>query len=385
MDFQDELSSLNEWHFFREFTYSKNKFRPIPSEEVELADSIIWVGDVLAVYQVKEREAQRHATAQTEARWFEKKVLRKATKQVRDTLNYLNGAGTIEIQNHRGHTFALDIRSIRQLHKLVVYLPHDALPKTCRNIKHHRSRTAGMVHIIQASDYLGIIKTLLTPAEITDYLDFRETLIDKWEIEIDAVPEPAIVGQYVSGDIDAPPSVKFIEYIQRLDHQADEWDMSGIISQFSERITKNNETDDYYKIIRELALLMRHELREFKKRFQLSIEKARANELLAPYRMASLRTNCGFVFIAVTKNLLSRRSNGLRNFTLANKYELKLQKCIGVSIADDTDGWFTAEWCYADFPWEQDECLEKFLQDKNPFLEVKHVNLPQYAYRDDEA
>jgi hypothetical protein len=382
MAFEDELAALNEWHFFCEFTYSKTTFRPAPSQEVELADSIIWIGDLLAVYQLKEREAQSATTVEAEKRWFERKVLRHATRQVRDTLTYLNGAGTIEIRNHRGHAFGIDIRSIHELHKLIVYRPHDLLPESYRSLKHYRSRTAGVIHIIPANDYLGIVRTLLTPAEVADYLGFREALIDKWEVAIAAVPEPALVGQYLNGDIDVPPSVDFIEYLQRLDHRADEWDISGIISKFPDRVTTDNEPTDYYPIVRELALLKRNELREFKKRFQLSIEKARADEFVLPYRMACPRTNCGFIFIPVTKDVLPHRRNGLQNFTLAHKYELKLPKCIGVSIADDADGWFTAEWFYAEFPWEQDAELEELLRDNYPFREVKHGELPRYTYRD---
>ena len=382
MAFEDELTALNEWYFFGEFTYSKMTFRPAPSQEVELADSIVWIGNLLVVYQLKEREAQSATTIDAEKRWFERKVLGKATRQVRDTLKYLKDTGAIEIQNHRGHTFSLDVQSIHKLHKLIVYFPHDALPDSHRKLKHHRSSTAGIIHIIPAKDYLGIVHTLITPAEVADYLSFRETMIDRWESRISAVPELALVGQYLNGDADVPPSVEFIEYLQRLDHRADEWDMSGIISKFPDRVTTDNEPTDYYTIIREFALLKRNELREVKLRFQLSVEKAHADEFVVPYRIASPRTNCGFVFIPVTKDMLPYRRTELQNLTIAHKYELRLPKCIGVSIADEVDGWFTAEWCYIEYPWKPDAQMEQLLQDNYPFRKVKQSELPRYTYRD---
>ena len=45
-------------------------------------------------------------------------------------------------------------------------------------------------------------------------------------------------------------------------------------------------------------MLKRNELREFKIRFKLSVEKARANQFVRPYRIAFPRTSCGFVFIS---------------------------------------------------------------------------------------
>lgn len=382
MSFADELAALNEWHFFREFTYSQTTFQPAPGQEVELADNLIWLGDLLFAYQLKEREAEPGANAETEKRWFERKVLRQATRQVRDTLKYLEANKTIAVKNHREHTFDLSATDVRELHKLVVYLPHDALPEEYRRVKHHRSRTAGLIHILPARDYLGIVRTLLTPAEVAEYLAFREELIARWEAEVLTVPEPALVGQYLCGEIEVPPTTKFLEYLQRLDHRSDEWDMSGVIARFPDRVTTDNSPTDYYPIVRELALLKRNELREFKKRFQLSVEKARADEFTRPYRIAIPRTRCGFVFISVTKELLEHRRTGLKNLTLAQKHDQKLEKCIGVSIANDKDGWFTAEWCYVEFPWEEDPEMDQLLKDNNPFREAKVSELQRYTYRE---
>ena len=55
MTFEGDIASLNEHFFFEEFTYSTNTFRPGPSTELELADSIIWLDDMLVVFQLKER------------------------------------------------------------------------------------------------------------------------------------------------------------------------------------------------------------------------------------------------------------------------------------------------------------------------------------------
>jgi hypothetical protein len=378
--FADELASLNEWHFFREFVYSRTTFHPTPEREVELADNLVWLGDVVIAYQLKERELVDAADAETEKRWFENKVLGKATRQIRDTIKYLSESNAIELRNARGHRFEVTLDVIREFHKLVVYLPQEQLPAECRCVKYHRSRSAGLIHIISGHEYLGIVRTLLTPTEVADYLAFRAAAISSWPDDVPSVSEAALVGQYLSGDFEARPSAPYLEYLRRLEHRADEWDMSGIIAKFPDRITTNNSPTDYYPIVRELALLKRDELREVKRRFQLSLDKARANEFARPYRMAVPRTACGFVFIPVTKELLPRRQVGLTNLTLAHKYDQRLSKCIGVSIADDTKPWFTAEWCYAEFVWEEDPEMERLLKESNPFREVKQAVSPVYSF-----
>lgn len=380
MSFEDDIARFNEYYFFREFTFSENTFRPTPTEEVELADNVVWLDNSLFVYQLKERQAPRDTSSENEQRWFERKVLGTATRQIRDPLNYLQEHSSIQLQNHRGHAFNITVSSLDSVHKLVLYKAHESLSEFCKKQKHHKSQTAGLIHLIPANDYLGILKTLLTPAEVADYLVFREALINVWEEKSLNLPEQALVGQYLSGNSEQKPDIQFVEYLQALAHRAEEWDMSRVINVFPDRVTTDNVSTDYYYIVREIAKLKRSELREFKKRFQLSMEKARANEFVLPYRMTIPRTGCGFVFIPLTQDFLAHRIQSLQNLTYAHKHEQKLSKCIGVSFAPEEGGWYSVEWCYLGFPWREDPEMESRLRQNNPFRDVRTVELSQYTF-----
>ncbi|MEL7024209.1 MAG: hypothetical protein AAGL69_10715 [Pseudomonadota bacterium] len=379
MTFEDELANLHEWHFFREFVYSHTTFRPSASDEVELADSVIWIGSLLFAYQLKERDKKHARSGETERRWFEQKVLGRATKQVRDTLRYLRENSQIALRNHRGHEFALKLEEIDVIRKLVIYLPDRLLPSDCRAIKHYQSSTAGFIHVISGDDYLGLVRTLLTPAEVSEYLEVREQIVSRWPDESLRVAEADLVGQYICGNWSSAPNAENREFVQRLQHHAHEWDLSGVISVFAKRITSVQSATDYYPIVRELALLKRNELKEFKGRFELAHEKAKKGEAGTPYRIAILRTGCGFVFIPINQDQIQTRQNALQNFTLAHKYDQRLSKCIGVSIADDQDDWFTVEWCYLEYPWEYDPEIERFLKENDPFLPVRFGESPRYT------
>jgi hypothetical protein len=62
MAFEEDIASLNEYFFYKEFTYSNATFRPNPGQEVELADTMLWIGDKAVVYQLKERESLQTTT-----------------------------------------------------------------------------------------------------------------------------------------------------------------------------------------------------------------------------------------------------------------------------------------------------------------------------------
>ena len=381
MTLETDISGTNEHFFFKEFTYSKNTFSPSPSEEIELADNLIWLDELAIIFQLKERCIAGTTTPDSEEKWFSKKVVKRGTKQIRDSLRYLNEHQSINLKNHRNHRFQLEVGKLSTIHKIVCYFEHQNLPKHCRKKKFHKSSTAGIIHLIPASDYLGITRTMLTLFELSEYLSFRQELIEKWGDVVSAVPETALAGQYLLGDSDRRPDSEFVEVLKDLEHRADEWDISGLIKYFPNRVISDSNSTDYYAIVSELVKLKRNELREYKKRFQLSMDKCGSQEVVLPYRMASQRNQCGFIFVPLAEELIAGRRQGLMNLTLACKYDLRVSKCIGTSFFPERNGRFSIEWCYLEFPWEYDEELDQRLQRDNPFREVRQVELNRYNFK----
>src|ERR1019366_5770881 len=125
---------LHNLLFLEEFVFARNKFTPPASSELEVADAVVLLGDVLLIFQIKERLIDRRASISAEQKWFEKKVLGQATKQVRDTLNYLQAYSEILIPNARGHKFNLAASSHADIIKIVIYAPSPKLPNDCRGV-----------------------------------------------------------------------------------------------------------------------------------------------------------------------------------------------------------------------------------------------------------
>jgi hypothetical protein len=242
------------------------------------------------------------------------------------------------------------------------------------------SREAGVIHLIPANDYKGIVRTLLTPAEFMDYLDYRTALLERWPKEAMKHPEPVLVGHYLHGDLEEIPNPEHLAYLHALQHKADTWDISGVIKNFADRVTTDGERTNYYPIVSALAELKRNELAEFKKRFMLSVKKAKANEFDVPYRMVIKGTGCGFIFIPLTRELIPRRQIGLQNLTKAHKYEQRLSKCVGVSFAPEGDGWYSLDWCYIEHPWQPDPDFDRLLSNNNPLREVRNSIMERYRF-----
>src|SRR4030067_2780430 len=95
------ISELNSNVFFREFSFARNKFSPEPKRQLEFADHVVWLDNLLLTFQLKERNISENTNSKKEEKWFNDNVVREATKQVRNTLGYLRDYKEIHLTNDR--------------------------------------------------------------------------------------------------------------------------------------------------------------------------------------------------------------------------------------------------------------------------------------------
>lgn len=364
------ISELNSNFFFKEFTYSSTKFKfDEKGQELELADNVVWLDNFLLISQIKERNDSGKSSIEN---WFQNKVLRKAVKQIKDTISYFEIYKEISIPNERGHV--LNISEARKLKpiKLVIYAPKLQFPESLRFQKFYKSKVIGNVHLFHIEDYLWICKYLITPFEIGEYLDFRERLFINHEKELNNLPEQYVLGHYLETLDTSKLNFRYVENLKNLIHDEDEFDISFIIENFKGKIRIEPNSLDYYAIIKELAKLNRADLREFKKRFLLAIEKSKEQDFTLPYRITSLNSKCGFVFVPLEYERRDFWQNAIINLTEAHKYDQKLDKCVGMIVYQHpTEKYFDVNWCYSESEWKYNEEFDKLLKENYPFRAVK--------------
>jgi hypothetical protein len=388
LSLEENIAALNKNIFLREFSFSKNKFKPNPNEELELADHIIWIDKLLIAYQLKERESSDVGSAENERNWFERKVLGKGTKQIRDTLKFLSEHPNISIENERGHVFNVNGTSVDHIIKVVVYAPGINFPVECRNIKCHISSTAGLIHVLPLEDYVGVCRNLITPAEIAEYFDYREEVLGKWSSEVNTLPEQAILGQFLWGDYSICPTKESVGYLAALEKDIDSFDITNLLYNFVEHTEKSlirNIKDAaiehaYYKILTEFAKLRRSALREIKLRVDLCLQACREDKFMIPTRMGLPHIGCGFVFIPLTQEAFPHRLRALENLTEAAKYDMKLDKQIGISFAKEGED-FLIDWFFIERPWQQDAMMEEKLRKNHPFSKAEEKRIPHYKFK----
>ena len=384
MDLEQSVAQFNQNVFFREFSFSQTKFKPAAQDELELADHIVWLDDLLLTFQLKQR-TMGDTDALAEEKWFRSKVLNKAKKQVKDTHHYLSCHAPIQVTNERGHSFGLEASRIRHRHDVILYESHPLLPTSCRETKSVVSSEIGLIHVLHVDDYQRIAQVLITPAEIADYLEYRCDILTRAP-QIHGLPEEAFLGHFLYGDKNSLPKSESVRYVRNLTQELGAFDLSPVLHQFAERIVSGTSwglpsttSTDYYRVVQELARLNRSELKMVKERIDLALEWCRADRFEIPTRFVSPRTGCGFVFVVVPTEAKSRLGQGLQNYTYAHKYDQRLRKCLGMAVSKDGE-FRDVGWCYIEEEWSHDPQMETMLAENFPFRDVREERIATYHF-----
>lgn len=384
---ESAFALTNTGFFFREYSFRNTKFTPTAGSELELADHVVLLDQTALIFQLKER-ADPTEDPDQERKWFESKVVKKGTKQIRDTLRYLREHSVV-VRNDRGRAVNLTDRMNGGLSvlSLVVFDPASTLPLERRQEKFHISDTAGFIHLVAADDWLCTLRTLVTPTEVIEYLGARERICRAWQAEAQQVSEVAILGQHLADGGNLPPSRVFEMYAERLVNEVEKFDMTWLLHRFADRIEPldqrmarpNGPKDggDYYRILDLLVNLTRAELGVLKERFMLCWDSCgSSNPFITRF---ATEAGVGFALLAVPMGGADRAATALLSLTHAHKYDLRLDRCIGLSFTrDGTDR--LVVWSLVEAPWRPDPGMDRLLEE-SPLPKVQLQETERYTFR----
>jgi hypothetical protein len=165
--------------FLREFSFGKNTFRAACGSERELADHVIALPTETLVFQIKERDVGAASDERAIVNWFNKKVLKDGCGQLRDSEAFLRDQPQLRISNQRGDIFDLARRTSKVV-KILLYSASGApVPKLVSSCRHKISSRAGFVHVLDIEDYYNLCRCLLAPRELSEFLAFRQQLLER--------------------------------------------------------------------------------------------------------------------------------------------------------------------------------------------------------------
>lgn len=290
----------------------------------------------------------------------------------------------IKIENEKGHVLNIsEASNCNPIRKIIIYSPNDSFPEELRQKRFYESSEVGLIHLFHAEDYYWICRYLITPAEIDEYLGFREDYYLASPKRSDILPEQYILAHFFETTETDHCNPKYISNLQQVSIDFEQYDISHIMNSFADKLTLINYQTEYYPIIREIAKLNRVELCEFKKRFTRSTEVCENNEMISPYRFYTPRTDCAFIFTPIHSSRSCYWQNALSNFAITHKYYQKAGKCVGVAIFRDPNSseHFQIYWIYLEGQWKHNSEIEQIIKDNPPPFRETQVVIINNRYK----
>lgn len=279
------LSSFSEDFFYKELVYADLKFVPEGGTEIELADLIINLEDVILAIQLKERnEKDRTQDKNVEEKWLKKKC-KKAKEQIKDTILFINNE-KVSFANARGKETKINPNA--EIVPLVVF-ENVSISEYEHLLRSHT--TDGLsVNCMSIDDFQLMCQELVSPIEIIEYVKWRKVFYEK-NGAINLLITETMKGFFLSKPQKQETLVHQYLYEQYGDDVLAEDNFyyelfRQYVSVLYEHIEVVSEPDGCYEVVKFLAHLFRDEIRCFVERVEkaLVIAKRKRFELVGTLR-----------------------------------------------------------------------------------------------------
>lgn len=343
------LAKLNRNVFLREYTFATNVFTANSGAEHQLADHVVLLPGAILAFEVKEREISADCSDTAIEDWFKRKVLGKTCGQLAKTARFFETEPDLTLPNQRGHVRDL-AGPEAPVFKVALYSSGRNWPLSLARTSHKRSKRAGFVHILHVHDYFEVCRILALPPEISEYFRFRERFLQEnlsWEHH-----EARLLASFIMDDRTGSLTDDVVRSVlTEADRDVQSFDLGNILRKYGDKVQYaegRGSGTDYYAILDEFAHMNRVQMRGFRGLLDWALEKEGGELPELPSRML-LPWGTGIVVFPVPEGGYNRRLNALHNYTLAAKYDWKLERQIGVSVARDGEE-IQIDWAFADHP-----------------------------------
>lgn len=362
--------------FARAFAVSTNQLPHSAETQPELADRMLLTNNIGFIFQLCEREPHGVVKAGELERWAAAQVVRKGVRLIQNTRELLGTYAAISLVNQFGHRVTVSPKDPESLIGIIVYrVPPKSRPFRVARIK--RVRNGAFVHVLRDVDFFEICDHFVTPAELLDYFNFRRDILLGWDPPTTAVSETALIGQYLLEDFESPPDQR-LDAAARARRSPAVCEFTFVLDSLAAAIAGQEDDfadSDYYRILLELSMLGRYELRALSEQLRLALESVRADKFELPYRMASSKTGCGFLILPLTREFHDRGYDALESLAHASKHELDLDRQIGIGMWRGGE-FVDIEWLFLSGANAPDPEVDERLAQSYPFRRASERRLP---------
>ncbi len=355
---------LNRKFFLDDFVLS-NLYYLNNGVQNEICDGLIEFEDFYVIIQVKERNIKNEENITDDNKWLNKKVYKKASQQVNNTIKIMQQEQKVSIKDMRGQTVSLDTK--KRIIPVIIFQNENIN----EYLKIYHSQSSNIyINIFSEKDYKTMLENIIMPIDLVNYLIFRENLFQKGNADFYLIDDENTI---ILANTTTERNVAecYLSYVYK-NGLAD----LDLIKQYLFLLKnfyahKYEENGNYKEILYKLTKVDFLGAANFIKNWNTLLENAKKKIHNFYHKLIfndKLHGKFGILFISIELN--SKEDNLDYIKFLLSLFICKFNLNTGIAIVGyfiDNKKEYKINWYYTQQPFFDDSVLKEFLQDNDPW------------------
>lgn len=352
-------------YFFKEFVY-RDLYVYKGTQKQELCDGLVEFQDIYIIFQIKEK---RESTASD---WLQKKVYKKAVRQIKDTIAMLKDENVIQVESYTGEKVILDAQK-----KILPVIIFDSEDRNYKQI-HTSSQDKNLrINVFSMSDFQMVLERIAIPYDIVFYLEMRSDFFESTfpNLFISDISETVMSLARIENE------EGFLDYFIAIVNGNKYIDNSAligfqfVIKSFQERLLhgKIYDKEEYKEILKYLLKSNRNIVHDFMLRWQICVEHCMKKEETMQHFLIDTSNKVGYLYL--TETSLVEENAYVKFIVQLFKYKFELETAIGVlfNLINEED--YTVEWILISSENVYNEQFERILEEENLWSNIKQLQI----------
>ena len=358
---------INRKFYFDDFVLN-NLYYWKDGIKMEICDGLIEFEDRYIIIQIKERDSQESTNNQ---KWLERKVYKKATSQIKDTIEIIKMTDNLIVEDLYGQQVNID--KTKSILPIIVF-KNDEITEYKR--VYHSSTKNININIFSENDYKTMMEKIEVPCEIIDYLMLRQELFQhsNFNVILDDSENGYFMMANIENELDVAEYFLMKTIKDKPYNKLDVKNFLGIIQKYN--LKRINQTQDYKQILYRMLRFDRFGASYFMQRWNNCWDLSKkgifnCQQIIVGQKISE---RFGFLFISAKKDDVKDNNKFYSHLTNLFIQKYQLQTAIAIISYYEGNNNYLVNWLFMSKPFENDKELQKVLDNNDLWKHTKQVD-----------
>lgn len=358
---------INRKFYFDDFVltnlyYIKNDIK------MEICDGLIEFEDRYIIIQIKERNNKDDLNNQ---KWLEKKVYKKATSQIKDTIKIIKETENLIVEDLYGQQVIID--KTKSILPIIIFKNEGV--EEYQRVYHSRTKNID-INIFSEKDYETMMNKIEVPCEIIEYLLLRQDLFkySNFNMIVDDSETGYLMLANIENELDIADYFLMKYTKGKSFNKLDVKNFLGIIQKYN--LKRLDQTQDYKEILYRMLRFDRFGATYFMQRWNNCWDLSKKRILNCQQHIVGQNINerFGFLFISTKKDDIKDNNDFYIHLTRLFIQKYQLETAIAIICYYEGENNYLVNWLFMSKPFEYDGEFQNSLNENDLWKHTKQID-----------